>query len=262
MPSHFKTKFKRTVRKVFFFLGLLALVAVTLPATGTPGFDGAVNVIGAAEAKANQLVTAAHCFDEQKISGAGAAKYLAEVVDPQTGKITLIPFASVTGACPPALEFAANTCDVAVATLTKSVPEGRAVAVCERIDFTKGRSFIVGSGLSNEDESAQNSPLKFLELEYRETLGNPRTLSAAVSGTQRPCSGDSGGGVLYIEKGRACLRGVHSGSQVSDRPGLSAAESCRQAKNPVTYAVNLAGRAHLVSKLASGETPRTSAGAR
>ncbi|MBX2995678.1 MAG: trypsin-like serine protease [Bdellovibrionaceae bacterium] len=315
MPSHFKTKFKRTVRKVFFFLGLLALVAVTLPATGTPGFDGAVNVIGGAEAKpggdqnierlirgasvrilmknpvtgrtsfacsatlakANQLVTAAHCFDEQKISGAGAAKYLAEVVDPQTGKITLIPFASVTGACPPALEFAANTCDVAVATLTKSVPEGRAVAVCERIDFTKGRSFIVGSGLSNEDESAQNSPLKFLELEYRETLGNPRTLSAPVSGTQRPCSGDSGGGVLYIEKGRACLRGVHSGSQVNDRPGLSAAESCRQAKNPVTYAVNLAGRAHLVSKLASGETPsdeetgrvvpqantpRTSAGAR
>lgn len=115
MPSHFKTKFKRTVRKVFFFLGLLALVAVTLPATGTPGFDGAVNVIG---------------------------------------------------------------------------------------------------------------------------------------------------GVLDIEKGRACLRGVHSASQVSDRPGLSAAESCRQAKNPVTYAVNLAGRAQLVSKLASGETPRTSAGAR
>jgi hypothetical protein len=199
-------------------------------------------------------VTSAHCFDSQTLKGNEAAKYLVEVTDPQTGRKTLIPLQAMNAACPTETPRYDNSCDVAVGLLSRPAAV-QPIPVCQQgTDFTSGRTVLAGSGISHEDKEGENSPLKYVDLNY-DVMRNGRMLSAITRDGQRPCSGDSGGGVIHWNGGRACLRAVHRSSVNDPDRSLSSYERCRRPESAYTFAVNLAGRANMIDGLARGELP-------
>lgn len=220
----------------------------------------------------NEVVTAAHCFSEQRFgrirSDASVSRILVEVTHPQTQEMKRIPAKEIRSLIDPARmgrEEDTTARDLTYLRLSEESIGVPTMPVCfaDR-DMENGTAFAIGSGHMAEGQSRRtlNRALLFSGLKNIE-VESPGALRAEQIGASRICSGDSGGGLIHWNGSEACLAAVTVGtysSLVSDsssngsrrkpKPGpLSVYQDCVQDEDGIVFFADLRGRLDLLLPL-------------